>query len=122
MTAKRSRLRASVQGHPEEVHPWGSIVWLKSGTLDPGATMTVGLCRIKAGDGNRAHYHPNCDEILYVISGRCRKQIGDQSFDLGPGECVRIPKGEVHQATCTSDEPMTCLIVYDTPARQIIFV
>lgn len=120
MDVGRSRLRASIHGHPEEVHPWGSIVWLKSGILDPGATMTVGMCQIKAGKANQRHYHPNCDEAMYIISGRCEKQIGDLKFDLGPGDCVRIPKGETHQARCTSAEPLECLVVYDTPSRQIV--
>ena len=122
MAAKRSSLRATVQGHPEEEHPWGSIVWLKSGSLDPGTTMTVGLCRIKPGHANQKHYHPNCDEVLYVISGTCQKTIGEQVMDLGPGECVRIPKGEIHQAKCTSQVPMECLVVYDTASRQVVFV
>ena len=122
MDARRNRLRASVHGHPEEVHPWGSIVWLKSGSLDPGATMTVGMCRIKTGDVNQKHYHPNSDEVMYIISGTCSKKIGEQVFDLGPGDCVRIPKGEIHQARCTSAEPLTCILVYDTASRQVVLV
>jgi mannose-6-phosphate isomerase-like protein (cupin superfamily) len=122
MDAGRSRLRASIHGHPEEVHPWGSIVWLKTGTLDPGATMTAGMCQIKSGMANQRHYHPNCDEVMYIISGNCEKKVGGQVFDLGPGDCVRIPKGEIHQARCTSAEPLACLVVYDTPTRQIVFV
>jgi mannose-6-phosphate isomerase-like protein (cupin superfamily) len=109
-------------GTIEERFPWGVIVWRQSGRLDPGATMTVGTCRIDAGKTNPKHYHPNCDEVMYVISGTCRKTIADREFELGPGDCVRIPKGQLHQAHCTSSAPLECLIVYDTPARQVIFV
>jgi mannose-6-phosphate isomerase-like protein (cupin superfamily) len=106
----------------EEKFDWGAIVWHQSGRLDPGATMTLGTCRIEPGKANQKHFHPNCDEVMYVISGTCRKTIGDRAFDLGPGDCVRIPRGQLHQARCTSRVPLECLIVYDTPSRQVVFV
>jgi mannose-6-phosphate isomerase-like protein (cupin superfamily) len=84
--------------------------------------MTIGICRIDRGQGNPLHYHPNCDEVLYVISGRCRKFIGSQSVEMGPGECIRIPRGELHRAATLGTAPMVCLVAYDTPEREVVFL
>jgi mannose-6-phosphate isomerase-like protein (cupin superfamily) len=84
--------------------------------------MTIGVCRFDTGKGNPLHYHPNCDEVLYVISGRCRKFIGPKSVEMGPGDCVRIPRGEPHRAETLGSAPMVCLIAYDTPRREVVFL
>ena len=102
-----------------ESHAWGDIRWLASASLDPAATMTVGLCRIRAGHSNPLHRHPNCDEVLVVVSGECAKRVGDEMSTLGPGDSVRIPRGVEHQATALGDEPFVCVICYDTPRREI---
>lgn len=105
-----------------ESHDWGEIRWVMSGAIDPSATMTVGFCRINPGQSNPRHVHPNCDEVLVVVSGLCRKQVGESTTELGPGDSVRIPRGAFHQATAIGDEPLVCVISYDTPDRQIEFL
>ena len=115
-------LLAKAASRPAEPYGFGEIRWLVSGALDPGATMTIGVCRIEPGKGNPLHYHPNCDEVLYVISGRCRKFIGSQSVEMGPGDCIRIPRGELHRAETIGAAPMVCLIAYDMPRREVVFL
>ncbi len=115
-------LLAKAAERPAEQYNFGEIRWLVSGALDPGATMTVGVCRIDAGKSNPLHYHPNCDEVLYVVSGRCRKHIGGQSAEMGPGDCIRIPRGQHHKAEALGGAPMVCLIAYDTPKREVVFL
>jgi quercetin dioxygenase-like cupin family protein len=102
-----------------ESHDWGDIRWLTSASQDSAATMTVGICRIRAGHSNPLHRHPNFDEVLVVISGQCRKRVGDQVSTLGPGDSVRIPRGVEHQAATLGDDPLVCFICYDTPRREI---
>lgn len=105
-----------------EQFDWGQITWLIRGITDPGAQQTVGLCHINPGASNPLHYHPNCEEVLYVISGSCIKLVGDKSFAMKTGDVVRIPKGQNHRATANSNEPFICLITYDVPNRQIELV
>jgi mannose-6-phosphate isomerase-like protein (cupin superfamily) len=115
-------LLATAATRPAEPHGFGEIRWLIAGALDPGATMTIGVCRVDAGKLNPLHVHPNCDEALYVISGRCRKRIGSQSVEMGPGDCIRIPRGQPHKAETLGSAPMVCLIAYDTPRREVVFL
>ncbi len=117
-----NRLATINSNAAHEVHSWGSLTWLVNSKMLPGATMTVGMCLIEPGESNPLHYHPNCDEVMVVTSGRCIKRIGKETIELGPGDCIRIPRGARHQATCIGDEPMTCVIAYDSPDRQFVAV
>ena len=101
-----------------EKHEWGELTWLINSSLVPGANMTLGTCLINPGKSNPLHRHPNCEEVLVVTSGRCVKRIGDETVELGTGESVVIPQGIPHQATAVGDEPMTCVIAYNSPDRQ----
>ncbi|MBI4219518.1 MAG: cupin domain-containing protein [Chloroflexi bacterium] len=122
MTEKTGALLAKSASQEKVSYPWGWIRWLKSGALDSGATMTLGVCQIDPGKSNPRHFHPNCDEVLYVQSGRCIKSIGSRTFEMGPGDCIRIPRGEEHHARCASPEPFICVIAYDTPEREVVFL
>lgn len=121
MTSPADLLTAFDRGTRED-YSWGWIVFLKSAALDPGATMTLGVCSISPGESNRPHFHPNCDEILYVQSGECIKTVGEQQFTMGPGDTVRIPRGVHHFARNTGSEPFVCVIAYDSPDRRVVFL
>ena len=49
--------------------PWGAIKWLCNDQIDPDAEMTFGLVYLNAGEDNPLHYHPNCEELIYVLAG-----------------------------------------------------
>src|SRR6266542_1755146 len=55
---------------PIEKNSWGTLQWLCNEKLMPGAAQTVGLATIYPGKRNPVHFHPNCEEVLYVISGQ----------------------------------------------------
>ncbi|MFV2065418.1 MAG: cupin domain-containing protein [Pirellulales bacterium] len=97
---------------------WGWIRWLMSSKLDPQAQMTFGIVQLNAGEVNPVHKHPNCEEVLYVLSGRCEHHIGKQTVLLKPGDLLRIPLGVPHAAKVIGEEPMRAVIVYNTGDRQ----
>lgn len=100
-------------------YPWGSLRWLMSSTLDKGAEQTFGVVQIKAGQKNFLHSHPNCEELLYVISGSCEHIVGDKKVTLHPHDLVRVPRGVPHQAIVTGSEPLLAVISYSSPDRQV---
>ncbi len=105
----------------EEVkYPWGWIHWLMSSKLDPGAAQTFGVVEIRAGQKNTLHMHPNCEEILYVLSGSCEHRVGDKKVVLKPGDVVRIPPRTPHQATVIGNEPLRAVISYSSGDRQVV--
>jgi len=99
---------------------WGKIQWLCGKDIDPEAEMTFGMVYIEAGKQNPRHYHPNCEELIFVISGECDHTLGDETFHLSPGMMLRIPRGVPHNAKVTSWEPCRMIIAYSSPDRQTI--
>ncbi len=104
----------------EVKYPWGWIRWLMSADLDPGAAQTFGIVQINPGQRNSLHMHPNCEELLYVLSGSCEKIVGDKKVILKAGDIVRIPAGAPHQAITVGDVPLRAVISYSSGNRQVV--
>lgn len=49
------------------------------------------------------HHHENEDEFFMVWKGRFRVEFRDHIVDMGPGECVVVPRGVEHR-TCSYEE------------------
>ena len=64
---------------------WGAIKWLCNQEIEPEALQTFGLVFINPGQQNPPHYHPNCEELIYVLSGECDHRLGDATVRLEPG-------------------------------------
>ena len=102
--------------------PWGSIKWLMGQSIDADAEQTFGIVYINAGEQNPPHYHPNCEEILYFLSGTCAHTYDDQRFQLGPGDSIRVPAGVKHQAINNGWEPIRAIISFSAGDRQTVFL
>jgi mannose-6-phosphate isomerase-like protein (cupin superfamily) len=105
---------------PEVKYPWGWIRWLMNGKIDPEASQTLGIVQINPGQRNPLHMHPNCEELLYVISGSAENIIGNSKVTIGPGDLVRIPKGVPHQAITIGNKPFRAVISYSSNDRQVV--
>jgi mannose-6-phosphate isomerase-like protein (cupin superfamily) len=55
------------------------------------------------------HHHDAEDEFFMVWKGRFRVEFRDRTVDLGPGECVVVPRGLEHR-TCADQEAEILLI------------
>jgi mannose-6-phosphate isomerase-like protein (cupin superfamily) len=104
----------------EVQYPWGSIRWLMSSELDGEAAQTFGIVQINAGQRNTLHSHPNCEELLYVLSGSCEHVVGDKKVVLHAGDLVRVPMGVPHQATVLGNEPLRAVISYSSGNRKVV--
>jgi quercetin dioxygenase-like cupin family protein len=109
------RSRATTPPSPTD---WGQLVWLIGQAETPGAQQTFGVVTITPGHRNPLHSHPNCEELLYVVSGECDHRLGDEMICLKPGDVIRIPQGVRHWAKCTSKEPLTAVISFSSADRQ----
>ncbi len=103
----------------ERVAPgWGELAWLVGAEQMPEAEQTFGVVTIAPGNRNPLHRHPNCEELLYVLSGACDHKLGDAMFHLTPGTVIRIPRGVPHWAQCTTDEPLVAVISFSSAERR----
>lgn len=107
---------------PEQRSSWGTLKWLCDGKLSPGAAQTVGIAEIFPGQVNPLHYHPNCEEVLYMISGTGVHSFDGRTVELRPGMTIRIPAGVKHNLKNTGAEPIRCLISFSSGDRQTVFL
>ncbi|WP_127088223.1 cupin domain-containing protein [Aquabacter cavernae] len=65
-----------------------------------------------------AHFHRECDEYLYVLSGRGTFWMGDPSdeAEFAPGHLLFFERGVVHALPTLLEEPVVFLSI-DSPRR-----
>lgn len=103
-----------------EPQSWGRLEWMISGALGNSESMTVGRCYIHPGERNPRHYHPNCDEVLHVISGTIEHTVDDEVTTMGPGDTISIPSGALHNARNTGADEAVFVIAFSTPDRKTV--
>ena len=71
-------------------------------TLGHGAATLMSEFRLRAGCPLPAHDHPQ-EQTGYLVSGRLRLTIGDETHDVAPGDSWSIPGGVRHGAQVLED-------------------
>jgi quercetin dioxygenase-like cupin family protein/type 1 glutamine amidotransferase len=104
----------------KEDQSWGELEWFASRALGNSTHMTVGQATIRPGQSNPAHWHPNCDEILHVVSGHIMNRMGDKEFEMKAGDTVVIPEGVIHNARNIGTEDAVLSISYNSADRVAI--
>ena len=61
--------------------------------------QSLAEARLPPGARTTPHYHPQTEEIYYLLEGEGRMQIGDEIRSVGPGDAIAIPPGAVHTIT-----------------------
>jgi phosphonatase-like hydrolase len=107
---------------PTESFEWGTLKWLCNGKLLPGAGQTTGICHILPGRRNPVHYHPNCEEVLYMLSGQGLHSFDEKSIPLRAGSTIRIPAGVKHNLSNNGTETIVCLISFSSGQRETVFL
>ena len=102
--------------------PWGRLHWLCNGERIPDARQTFGLAEILPGQKNPRHFHPNCDEVLYLLEGEIDHTLGEAVYHLTPGAMLHIPSNTPHDARNTGAVTARMVIAYSAPDRQTVFL
>ncbi len=63
---------------------------------------------VTGGHALSLQYHERKDEVIAVLSGRVRLEVGPsedalETFEVGPGESVHLPPGMRHRVTALED-------------------
>jgi quercetin dioxygenase-like cupin family protein len=70
----------------------GGLYEVRLSSDETGGAETVVQFSIPEGMGPPPHVH-DCDETVFVLDGRARFHIGDDTMELGPGAVVHFPAG-----------------------------
>ena len=92
---------------------WGLIKPLVATGNTDAIAMSLMHVVLLPGKGHERHNHPDSDEILYILSGRGEQMVDDaDTFPVGPGQAVFIPKAAFHSTINTGWEPLVLLAIY----------
>ncbi|GAB3398752.1 hypothetical protein GCM10027568_36200 [Humibacter soli] len=103
-----------------EPQSWGRLEWMVSDAIGNSDTMTIGKCFIEPGQHNPPHHHPNCDEVLHVLSGTIRHRVDDEYVQMGPGDTISIPQGAIHNAENIGEDVAEFVICFSTARREVV--
>jgi quercetin dioxygenase-like cupin family protein len=103
-----------------EEMPWGRLIWQVSGELGNSEALTVGRCILDPGQANGRHRHPDCDEVLEVLTGSIVHTWDDDEIAMGQGDVISIPAGVMHNARNAGDGAAELLIVFSTAHRTTV--
>jgi quercetin dioxygenase-like cupin family protein len=79
-----------MQATPDVINP--NVMMMQFG----GELIKVGIVTYDIGETPPPHSHPNDEQWVYMLEGRVAHLLGDEIFNLGPGDLVHIPRNTVH--------------------------
>lgn len=83
-----------------------------------GADMSLARMDVFPESEGELHYHPNCFECVYVMSGSIGLIIDHQHKQFSAGETVLIPTGITHRFVNTSSSVVSLMVVYSSGHRE----
>jgi quercetin dioxygenase-like cupin family protein len=100
--------------------PWGELRWLAEQKLGNANGITLGRVTILPGQSNPRHSHPNCEEVLYLLSGQLEHTVGKNRTLLGPGDTITVAPGVFHNATNVGAEPADMIVAFSSAVREFL--
>jgi mannose-6-phosphate isomerase-like protein (cupin superfamily) len=58
--------------------------------------QSLAEARVQPGMRTTPHYHPQTEEIYYILEGAGQMTIDDETRQVGPGDAIAIPPGAIH--------------------------
>jgi mannose-6-phosphate isomerase-like protein (cupin superfamily) len=106
--------------HVDQVEGWWSPpphqrelkVLLSPAKQDVADMLSMGMVILPPGESGDPHTHGEAQETWYVISGRGKLKIGEETAELIPDTVVVAPKGIEHQILNDGDEPLKALFLF----------
>ncbi len=59
--------------------------------------QSLAEARLAVGAATTPHYHPQTEEIYYILVGAGRMRLENDVREVGPGDAIAIPAGMTHQ-------------------------
>lgn len=104
----------------EEVEPatvtadegWHMTIRFIDGPLTGAENVCMFRARFEPGAYHERHFHPNAEEIYYIISGRAAVGAGEREHVAEAGSVQFVAKGVVHWFRNVGDEALDLVGVY----------
>jgi len=84
--------------------------------------LGLGMVIIPPGESGNAHSHSHEQETWYIISGKGKLFIGEDSVILEPEMVVVAPSGVNHQIVNDGTEPLKALFIFSPAGPEEKFI
>lgn len=85
----------------------------------PSSIFTVGICTFAAKTSlHKKHRHVNCEEVMYIISGKGIGGVGEYETEQWAGDTIFVPENVEHWFYNPYDEPCRMLWIYSQPSLR----
>jgi quercetin dioxygenase-like cupin family protein len=95
-----------------DVLEWGRLIWLCNPPSTDAKNTVVVAASIFPGTGHNFHFHPDQEEVLYVISGKIEQWVDNEKRVLGPGDSAFMPAGVVHATFNAGSDDAKVLAIF----------
>jgi len=95
-----------------DAYDWlGSLTLTKVLGADTTGRLDVVDHRVPAGYAPPKHLHRDADEVFYLLEGTLDVTCGEDSWQVGPGSVVFLPRGVPHGFVAGPDGPARTLLI-----------
>jgi len=84
-------------------------------TNSTAANQSLAETTLPAGAETEEHYHPQTEEIYYVLRGRGLMTLEGEKREVRPGDGILIPPGTSHRIRNIEGEPLVFLCCCSPP-------
>jgi len=118
-TALRHIIRANDVDAYSPANHLGTVNRRLIGKETVGATnIEVVLGIVTKSGGAQPHLHPGIEQVVYVLEGQARAEIGEEVGEMGPGDVCYFPPDTAHSFIAISENPVKCLVIYSPPYHE----
>lgn len=119
--------RAEIEAMPERAHrhQFNDNAVRMTRTLGIPAGLSrlgVHLVRLEPGrDSTQFHYHDSDEEFVYILEGSATAYIGEQTFEVGPGDFMGFPSPSPgHGLTNTAERDLVYLVGGESNPADVV--
>ena len=82
-----------------------------------GQNMQLVWAKFLPGSRYELHSHER-EQFSFMVSGRMKLTVGDETREIGAGEMWHAPSNVVHGGELVGDEPVVFIDVYSPPSEE----
>ncbi|MEM7390989.1 MAG: cupin domain-containing protein [Verrucomicrobiota bacterium] len=91
--------------------PWCHVEGMSNPELTGAGKLFLVRATFPPGEQHNFHYHPEREEIIYVLDGCAEQWVGEERRLLQPGEMAFIPPDLPHATRNPGETPLTFLAI-----------
>ena len=96
---------------------YGIDFTVKAGELRGGPRLAFIEYTTRVGEEPPDHTHATEDEIFYVLKGELAFRCGDETFEVGDGGFIFLPRGVEHGYRIRSENEVKLLVI-TSPSQE----